>query len=68
MQGCGPIPLLVAMLQHMIIGNRSFACGKGPWAKLLQCVGTACILRTQRPILTRYSPKDTCHLTGCTVK
>ena len=29
------------------------------------CVGTACILRTQRP---GYSPKNTCHLTGCTAK
>ena len=26
---------------------------------------TACILRTQRP---GYSPKNTCHLTGCTAK
>ena len=30
-----------------------------------QCVRTACILRTQRP---GYSPKNTCHLTGCTAK
>ena len=29
------------------------------------CVRTACILRTQRP---GYSPKNTCHLTGCTAK
>ena len=45
-------------------------------AKLLHCVRTACalrghcmrtvcILRTQRP---GYSPKNTCHLTGCTAK
>ena len=45
-----------------------------PWAKLLHCVCTACallghcvctacILRTQRP---GYSPKNTCHLIGCT--
>ena len=33
--------------------------------KLLHCVRTACILRTQRP---GYSPKNTCHLTGCTAK
>ena len=37
----------------------------GPQAKLLHCVGTACILRTQR---LGYSPKNTCHLTGCTAK
>ena len=29
------------------------------------CVRTACILRTQR---LGYSPKNTCHLTSCTVK
>ena len=29
------------------------------------CVRTACILRTQRP---GYSPKNTCHLTGCRAK
>ena len=29
------------------------------------CVGTACILCTQRP---GYSPKNTCHLTGCITK
>ena len=34
-------------------------------AKLLNCVRTACILLTQRP---GYSPKNTSHLTGCTVK
>ena len=34
-------------------------------AKLLHCVGTVCIPRTQRP---EYSPKNTCHLTGCTAK
>ena len=34
-------------------------------AKLLHCVRTACILCTQRP---GYSPKNTCHLTGCTAK
>ena len=31
-------------------------------AKLLHCMRIACILRTQRP---GYSPKNTCHLTGC---
>ena len=30
-------------------------------AKLLHCMRTACILRTQRP---GYSPKNTCHLSG----
>ena len=34
-------------------------------AKLLHCVRTACILRTQKP---GYSPKNTYHLTGCTAK
>ena len=37
----------------------------GGQAKLLHYVGTACILRTQRP---GYSPKNTCHLTGRTAK
>ena len=36
-----------------------------PKAKLLHCVRTACILRTQRP---GYSPKNTCHLFGSTTK
>ena len=35
------------------------------WALRAHCVGTACILRTHRP---GYSPKNTCHLTGCTAK
>ena len=34
-------------------------------AKLLHCVRTACILRTQRP---GYSPKNTCYLTASTAK
>ena len=34
-------------------------------AKLLHCVHTACILRTQRP---GYSPENTCHLTGSIAK
>ena len=40
--------------------------GRGTsWAKLLHCVRTECILRTQRP---GYSPKNTCHLTSSTAK
>ena len=35
------------------------------WALRAHCVRTACILRTQIP---GYSPKNTCHLTGCTAK
>ena len=34
-------------------------------AKLLHCVRTACVPRTQRP---GYSPKNTCHLSGSTAK
>ena len=39
--------------------------GLSSMAKLLHCVHTACILRTQRP---GNSPKNTCHLTGSTTK
>ena len=55
-------------------GTTSAYCSKSPaqhypmsspLAKYLHCVRTACILRTQRP---GYSPKNTCHLTGCTAK
>ena len=34
-------------------------------AKFLHCVGTACILRTQR---LGYSPKNTCHLSSSMAK
>ena len=51
----------------------SLCMGQGyPWPSICtacalrgHCVRTACILRTQRP---GYSPKNTCHLTGCTAK
>ena len=45
---------------------------RNPWpifctacALRVQCVRTACILRTQR---LRYSPKNTCHLSSSTAK
>ena len=40
-------------------------CVRTVCAPRVHCVGTGCILRTQRP---GYSPKNTCHLTGCTAK
>ena len=48
-------------------GSKAFKCWPfvSTMAKLLRCVRTACMLRTQRP---GYSPKNTCHLTSCTAK
>ena len=53
-------PLGVGYSNRPKIAQNGGVCGVYPYmAKCLHCVGTVCILRTQRLV---YSPKNTCHL------
>ena len=61
--GCSVDPFIQSQSGGMATPQRPSCCTA--CALRGQCVGTACILRTQRP---GYSPKNTCHLTGCTAK